>query len=293
MRNLVLLLLCSLMLPLSAMAQTENKLTSEELDAYFKQYPFMLYRGKLFSAESEFAWPEGFQRMDGSKLTPYQAWVSHMPLWHYMKGVATLGEGIAFEAEEISRSIHLPWRTTKFYEYAIPLQMQLEYLMVEKRADNWKILPKAGDTMSYARWLVSSPVYDSRQRLVLRTGELRLPDSLEYNRFFNLVAENTNYLSLESNCDTVTENDLRPGDLLVARTEIGTTGRVYVIMIVVENAQGEKRYLVGTGGNPPCDFYIPLFHNDQTNPWLILDEVKGLPPEKFGFKGFFRLRLPK
>ncbi len=291
-RSFILLLICILALPLAAIAQDNTRLSPEELEKYFQRYPYMLYRGRLFSPESEFGLPAGFQRMDESKLTAYQLWVSRMPLWHQMKGVATLGRGIAFEADQISRAVHLPWRTTKFYDYAIPLQMQLEYLLVERKADNWIVLPKAGDSMSYARWLVSTPVYDARQRLTLKTSELRLPDSLEYNRFFNLVAENSNYLSLETNSDTVSESDLRPGDMQIARNEAGVKGKVYVILLILEDPQGEKRFLVGTGGNPPCDFYIPLFHNDQTDPWLTLDELKGLPPQEFPFKGFFRLKLP-
>lgn len=273
-------------------SQTPNKVSEEELNKFFKNYPYVLYKTKIFNAESEFAWPDGFKRMPDSKMTKYQAWVSRMPLWHGLKGVATLGQGLAFEADEISRCVMLPWRTSKFFDYAVPLQIQLEWLLKEKRADRWQILPKAGDTMSYARWLSSTPLYDSRMRLVLKPSEVRMPDSLEYNRFFNLVADNSNYLSLESNCDSVSEADIRPGDLLIARTELGTTGRVYVIMTILQNEQGDKRYLIGTGGNPPCDFYIPLFHNNQIDPWLTLDELKGLPPQEFSYKGFFRLRMP-
>ncbi len=286
-------MLCALLAPTALRSQTPNTLDQEILGKFFKNYPYVIYNTKLFSAESEFVWPEGFSRLPDSKMTKYQAWVSRMPLWHFQKGVATLGQGLAFEADEISRCVMLPWRTSKFFDYAVPLQIQLEWLLKEKRADRWNILPKAGDTMSYAKWLSSTPVYDNRLRLILKPSEVRMPDSLEYNRFFNLVADNSNYLSLESNCDSVTEDQLRPGDLLIARTEIGTSGRVFVILVILQNEQGDKRYLIATGGNPPCDFYIPKFHDQQNNPWLTLDEVKGLPPQDLTYKGFFRLRMPK
>ncbi|MBK7142396.1 MAG: hypothetical protein IPH75_09975 [bacterium] len=293
MRKLLLLTLLLLMVGSTIWSQTPNKVSEEELNKFFKNYPYVLYKTKIFNAESEFAWPDGFKRMPDSKMTKYQAWVSRMPLWHSLKGVATLGQGLAFEADEISRCVMLPWRTSKFFDYVIPMQIQLEWLLKEQRADRWQILPKAGDTMSYARWLNSTPIYDSRMRLILKPSEVRMPDSLEYNRFFNLVADNSNYLSLETNSDSVSEADLRPGDMLIARTEIGTTGRVYVILTILQNDQGDKRYLIATGGNPPCDFYIPLFHDNQNDPWLTLDELKGLPPQEFSYKGFYRLRMPK
>lgn len=282
-----------LLVAIPCFSQSENKMTGEEVEKFYKEYPFTPNRGRVFSVESEFVMPEGFKRIPDSKMSRFQAWVSRLPLWHNQKGVATMGLGLAFEANEITRCVMFPWRSSKMNDFAIPLQIQLEWLLREKKADNWQIIPKAGDTMSYARWLVTSPVYDSRMRLMMKPSEPRIPDSLEYNRFFNLVAENSNYLSLEMNSDIVAEADLRPGDFLIARSEPGTSGRVYIIYCIAQNKAGEKRYIIATGCNPPCDFYLPLFNGDPKNPWITLDQLKGLPPSEFTYKGFFRLRMPK
>jgi hypothetical protein len=66
---------------------------------------------------------------------------------------------------------------------------------------------------------------------------------------------------------------------------------VFVILLVTTNDHGDSRYIVGTGCSQPCDFYVPLFHDDRANPWLTLEEVKGLITG-YPVIGFHRLRVP-
>lgn len=263
------------------------------LQRVYQQYPYVTYRGKLFTFETEFTWPDGYQRLDSAGLSPFQLWVSHMPMWHRDIGVTSLERTTVLAPAQVSRAVHLPWRTSQFKDYAIPLQMLAEYQLMKKREHQWTVHTKGGDSVTYDAFLSSTVGYDARQRLMLRPAEKRQPDSTEFDAFFALVAFNSNYSSLETNADSVSTEHLRPGDLFISRNESGTQGRVYVIMLVVRNDSGDTRYIVATGCPRICDFHIPLFHDDRENPWLTLAEVQALAPEQYPIKGFFRLRVPE
>lgn len=286
----------ALMLWLSV-APTETDLSrppQNVLDHYYQEYPYMKYRGRLWSIESEFTWPEGFRRLDSASLSPFQYWVSHLPLWHQQTGVASLERGDVYRADQISRAVHLPWRTSRLTDYAIPLQVLAEYVLAHGLEDRWQVLPRGGDTITYDRHLANGVVFDAHGNLKFRPSEPRIADSLEFNKFFNIIATNSNYSSLAANADSVSESDLRPGDLLISRNDSGNRGRVYMILLVAQDDAGEKRYIVGTGCSDfGCDFHIPLFHADRTNPWLTLDELKALAPPDFARAGFYRLRVPQ
>jgi hypothetical protein len=100
---------------------------------YAEHYPFMQGQGSVWTFESEFLWPEGFRRLDQKKLTGYQFWISNLPLWHYGQGVGSLARGTVLVPEKISRTLNLPWRTTKFYDCMIPLQLLAEYVLYLKK----------------------------------------------------------------------------------------------------------------------------------------------------------------
>lgn len=280
-----------------SVASTDVDLTTppqDVLDHYYQDYPYMKYRGRLWSFESEFTWPEGYRRLDSTSLTPFQYWVSHMPLWHYQIGVTAASRVLILNSDQISRAVHLPWRVSKLNDYTVPWQVLAEYLAAHDLLDKWRVLPRGGDTISYQKFLSSEAVYDARRNVKFRAAEPRFPDTLEFRKFLSLIALNTTYGSLAANTDSISENSLRPGDLLLARNDPGTKGRVYMVMVVAENDAGEKRYIVATTcPNEGCDFHIPLFRDDRTNPWLTLDEMKALAPDSLPYTGFFRLRVPE
>jgi hypothetical protein len=261
-----------------------------DLDAYVRQYPYMTYRGTALTFDSEFEWPEGYSRLDSSAMTPFQYWVSYVPLWNPARPVGATKVGILYKPEQVSRPINLPWRTTRFFDDIIPLQLLLEYQLAVGDTNKYSVKPRRGDLMTYGSWLSGEAIYTRGDSLHFQPGEKRESTDKELIRFFGLVSLNTNYASLEANCSPVADTALRPGDLYLARSEDGLTGKVYIVMCVIQNKAGDRKYIVATGCSDACDFYIPLFNDRKDYPWLSLDEVKALISDTdFPSKGFYRL----
>lgn len=266
-----------------------EQVAARKFDWYLEQYPYIEYRGRAFTFESEFTWPDGFHRVDSASLTPFQFWVSNMPLWDFTKGIFSYTSGTKFKSSEISRPVHFPWRTSHFTDCVIPLQLVADYKFWRGRQDEVKLIPLRGDTLTYETFLKSEVTYDAPMSVRFKPTQKREPAESEFNAFFDLCAICTDYETLEQNSDRVSDTILRPGDLYVGRDSTGLKGKVYVVMVATNNDKGEYRYIVATGCSERCDFYIPLFHNDRKNPWLTFDEIKGLIADQ-PITGFFRVK---
>ncbi|MGD8922911.1 MAG: DUF4846 domain-containing protein [Candidatus Zixiibacteriota bacterium] len=279
--------------PLSAARGPEAVMAKfKDYDSYLEHYPYMTYRGVALTFDTEFDWPEGFHRLDSTELTGFQEWISWIPLWNPTRPVGSQVEGILYQPGEISRPINLPWRTTRFFDFVIPMQLLAEYDIAMKSAFDFAIQPRVGVLLTYQEWLEGNMVKNAHDSIYFVPAETkRQPAESEFDNFFGAISANSNYRSLVENCDSVVESGILPGDMLIAHDEKGYYGRAYTILCVIENDNGERRFIVGTGCNDnPCDFYIPLFNDNKDNPWITLDQLKALAPAEYPHHGFFRFK---
>lgn len=285
---LLIILLCSSLV--AAQDSTDTSDVPEILQWYYDHYPFVTQKDSAFTFESEFVWPDGFHRPDSSEQTPFQNWVSHFPLWHQWKAVGHWKGGKLYEHDEISRTIHLPWRGDRFSDKSIPLRILTEWLFFHHREAELRILPKVGDTLIYHNFLGGDLRYNNRMEPFFLPTERRQPSPREFFKFMMFCIDHTDYRSLAANCVAVEPDDLMPGDLLIAQNKTGRKGRVYVVMLKVVNDKGDKRYVVGCGCEEACDFHIPLLTEDRHKPWLTVSDIEKLAPE-YQQRGFYRLRI--
>lgn len=265
-----------------------EKPVSKAPEWYFSRYPFMDEWGKVFTFESEFDWPTGFVRPDSASLSPYSFWVSHFPLYHKNREVGSFRHGVVFEANEISRTVDMNWRTNKFRDDIIPIQMLGEYYLHLGRSEDLAIEPKLGQTMIYGRWLSGKVTYGPRRNLQFTPSPKRANSDDEFSKFFDLCANNTTFNSLRDNCLPVDDAEVIPGDIFIVSNQGGGKGKIYVVLCMLESKRHEKVYAVGTGCSNACDFHIPLVGQSRSDPWLTTDGIRGLTPE-LPNRGFFRL----
>lgn len=287
-RMLSLTLLATLMAT-SAVAGN-NPPEGIDRDWYVKHYDFYTIPDTFFTYEGEFIFPEGFHRPDSSSLTPFQFWMSHFPTWHGGKSVGAWGGGRYRKPDSVSRVVHFPWHTRGFTDCGIPIRLMAEFLRYQHREFDLEIIPKNGATITYEEFLKGKAVYSNRGVLRFDPDEPRDTSVSEYNRCMYLGMHNTTYRSLTANCDSITPDELAPGDLLVGHDEKSKEGFTYVIMNMLVNDEGDKIYTFATGCPKICDFHVPLVSEDRRDPWLTVEEIIEYAPE-FEHTGFFRLRL--
>jgi hypothetical protein len=273
--------------------QTSDEVEKDSLslvDRYKQRYDFISMEDTIYTFESEFEMPDGYRRPDSADLSSFQNWVSHFPLWHRWKPVGIWKGGKAYERDEISRVVHLPWQNRNFRDCAIPLRILAEFLRYRQREIDLYIIPDLGDTLRYAQWLRGKAVYGGRGEVIIQPDEPREPSPNEYYRFLDFCMKNTTYKSLAANCDSIAESLAAPGDLFIAHDEAARTGCVYVIMNMLVNDAKEKLYVVATGCSEACDFHIPLFNENRNNPWITIEQIRSLGAD-LPYAGFFRFKV--
>lgn len=263
---------------------------------YVDHYPYMKYRGRVFSFETEFNWPDGYDRPDSVSLTPYQFWVSNMPLWHAGKAPNSLKSGVLELYGKYARAVHLPWRDNKFDGATLVTQILFEYLVYSDQLDGFGLVPLHGDTLTYHDWLRGVPKKYAHKGLVIEpNGETRQSSNNEIDAFLNFFRRQSTFASIASNFDTIAAEKARPGDFMMCYDEAGLNGRAFVLLAMIENDDGDRLFAVGTGCENYCDFYIPDFNGDRQNPWISIErlqeEAEALA-EDYPVCYFYRPRIP-
>lgn len=257
---------------------------------YKEMYDFVTMQDTIYTFQSEFKLPEGFQHADSVWLNDFQNYVSNFPLWHKGLKVGSFRKKIIYKNTEISRPVHFPYNGPAFTDKAMPIRIMAEYLHDRKREKELTVIPNSGEIMTYDKWLASDITYGPGKSVQFNVPAEKEANLSEYYTFMRMCLENTTYESLARNCDTISASDVRPGDIFVAHSENGREGVVYVILHMIVNSSDDKLYAVATGCKEACDFHIPLFNNDRNNPWIRAREIAELSGDH-PRRAFLRLKI--
>ncbi|MFH1686449.1 MAG: DUF4846 domain-containing protein [bacterium] len=273
-------------------AQREMTPSNDSLIAWYHQhYPFSTMDDSIFTFSSEFNLPDGFAPLDSSSLSPFQNWVADFPLWHRWKAVGNFKKQKSFEPDSICRPVHLPYRGPRQSDRNIPIRILAEWLALSERWYDLVFLPHDGDTLTYDNFLRGRLLMDRRSRPYFEPSEERLHDLREFYSYMSVLMDHSSYHGLTRNCRELAVDSLLPGDLIIASNANGHKGQVWVMMHVIENSDGERRYCVATGCEQACDFYIPLLSGDRDQPWISTERLEGLGTQ-WERRGYYRLNLP-
>jgi hypothetical protein len=271
----------------SAAAQTAGKDLNQQ---YRQTYDFISMEDTIFTFEAEFLLPVDFHYADSSALTPFQNWVANIPIWHRYKPVGEWKGNKVYEANEVCRPVHIPWKGPQYTETNFPLRILAEYLRFRHRETAFVFQPTRGEPLDYSSWLSGTPAYNGRGVPIFLPKPTREANNFEFFKMLHFCMQNNNYRSLAANCVTVKVDELAPGDMFIAHDSLGHNGHALVIMNRIEDEKGHRLYAVGRGCPDACDFHIPLVNDNKDNPWLTVREIREMS-EPLASSGFYRFRI--
>jgi len=105
-----------------------------------------------------------------------------------------------------------------------------------------------------------------------------------------MAMEHSSYKSLAANCDSITIEELAPGDLVITHDQKSKNGRVFLVLNMIENTKGNRLYALATGCSNACDFHIPLFNMERNNPWIDGDKINKILTE-YPLSGLLRWKI--
>lgn len=265
------------------------KLTAE----YTKKYPFFALKDTVYTFESEFTLPEGFQypHPGESQMSDYAKWVSHFPLWHKTKQIGRWDGGQAMDHEQVARAVHLPWKGQAYTDAGFMVRILFEYMLARGHEMDLTYTPAHGDACTYPQYLKSKMIYNNRGEVVWQPAEERPHSLQEYYKFMYNCQLNTTYAGLIRNADPVKIEDIQPGDMFIAHDSDGRKGVVYLVINMIYNQQHERQFAVATGCLNACDFHIPLLTANRNTPWVPVSAIQALAPTGSTVSGFYRFKL--
>jgi hypothetical protein len=259
---------------------------------YAKHYPFVTMTDSVFTFASEFTLPDGYRSLDSSRMTVFEQWVSNFPLWHEWKSVGAQTDGNLIGYDSISRVVHLPWGGLRNRDFTIPMRILAEWLFYHHRETSLSIFPTKGEPLKYVDFLGGDLLLNRLGEPFFKPGDTKAASPGEYYQFFATCVNYLSYKGLLRNCDSLTKETLRPGDIFVAHDKKGRKGCAFVIMHVIENDAGQSMYAVATSCARSCDFHIPMLTEDRHQPWISRAKIAELGAD-FEHSGFFRVRQPE
>ncbi len=289
--------LLTLLLIISAISLTTNSFAQTEKEVplivkqYRQSYSFISMSDSIYTSQSEFILPDGFSYPEPNKMTSFQNWISNFPLWHKYKPIGIWKGSKKYEYGEVARGVHLPWTGKIYTDLNFPIRFLGEFVLYKKNDLKFSFTPMKGDDLLYSDWLESIPKYSGQKEVMLVPDMKRDASETEFFKFMHFCMVNNHYFNLTRNCDSLSEAEVMPGDMFIARNKNGRKGRVLFIMNMIQNKKGNKLYTFATGcEDDACDMHIPLMNNDRNNPWVTLDQVKTYV-EPFEQRGFYRFKL--
>jgi hypothetical protein len=93
---------------------------------------------------------------------------------------------------------------------------------------------------------------------------------LTYQNFLRKIFANANSYSLKKGCNTITKEELRPGDLIVQNVN-GGIGHVSVIVNSCTSGTGQRMFLIGYSFMPAQQFHIEHSESYGKNGWFTID----------------------
>lgn len=280
-----------LLFSISNITAQEDSLTAYQkyYNEYVKSYPFMQIKDTVYNFDSQYKVPDGYKLYKDKDDRSYANWMSHFPLWHSYKDLQNWKQKKIKKYDEITNGVHLPWYGPSYRDIGIPIRLMMEYKRLRNQDIDWNIIPVKGDTLTYEKWLNHKASRDYTGAVILKPSESRDSSYGEFIRFINFAMDNSSYQSLPKNCVKISEpTDLKPGDMFIASDSTGKQGLCYVILNVA-NKKNEVRFIAATGCAEACDFHIPKFNEERTNPWIdekILNDLS----KDFPFSGFYRFK---
>jgi hypothetical protein len=256
---------------------------------YQENYPFFTMKDSLFTFESEFSLPEDYRWLEEKHMNDFQYWVSRFPLWHQKKVICEWRGKVVLAADDVSRGVHLPWRTNRFRDYAIPLRILGEYFFHIDRRDRLAFTPPKGNVVTYSAWLSGKPALTAQGEVFFKEGDKREDKPDEFYQYISYIMQTTSYANLAANCEAISPQEVYPGDLFIAHDEKDRQGTVCIILNMIENSRGDRQYIVATGCPEACDFHIPKLNADRQYPWVTIGQIEALGKD-FSLAGFFRFK---
>ncbi len=273
-----------MMLTMAAAAFCQSQGTPKEL------FPFATEFDSKRSLVVLCPTPQGFDRFPTSSMTPFQAWLTNLPL--LPQGRSAVGwKGNKLTGNDWSKDgvIDIPVTSPDITDADILPLLALNFFVLDSTIYTFRIMLTEKDTLSYGRWLEGEYSGDIKSGFKYIRGERKTDTGEEFRRYLAFVTRHFDNKMLMKNAEPITHIRIRPGNMYIQfkPDDPDSVGHTTLILDVCRNVGSEIKVLAAMGGNPAQSLIVPRVWEAPEKKWFTIDElVAFLRPHGTGF--FYR-----
>lgn len=157
------------------------------------------------------------------------------------------------------------------------MRVRADFLRDQKRFDEIQFHFVSGFNCSYAQWMTGKRVRVSGNKVSWYDGGTAGDSEASYWKYLETVWSYASTLSLEKELKQKAVEDIATGDVWIKG---GSPGHALLVVDVVQNASGEKRFLLAQSYMPAQEMHVLKNpKNDDLSPWYELPTETLKTPE--------------
>lgn len=157
------------------------------------------------------------------------------------------------------------------------MRVRADFLRAQKRYDDLQFHFVSGFNCAYSKWMAGNRVRVSGNQVSWYAGGEAGDSDASYWKYLETVWSYASTLSLEKELHSKAVKDIAPGDVWITG---GSPGHAVLVLDVVQNDQGEKRFLLAQSYMPAQEMHVlknPL--DKQLSPWFEIPENQLRTPQ--------------
>jgi hypothetical protein len=162
------------------------------------------------------------------------------------------------------------------------MRLRAEYFFSDKKYDSILFYATDGTGLSFSKWRKGTRYRLSGNKLQAFTVSNTNRDvNGEFEDFLETVFRYAGTYSLASELETISVDDIQPGDVFI---KPGFPGHAMIVADVCANEEGEKLFMLAQGYMPAQDMHIVKNYEDEKiSPWYNVKKGNKLSTPEWAF----------
>jgi len=220
--------------------------------------------------------PQGYERYPIDKITPYQAWLSNLPLKPPGSPVLSWDGDTLETPDEFCGVIDMPITSAEITDGDIPVIFLLTFFRQTGYLDEIKLRLEGDILLTYPLWLNGTYYEDAAKPPAYVEGEPRPDSDEEFEAFMDFVKRNVDTKILRRSLAGKDARSLRPSHMFIQfrNDDPDSVGHTAVVLDVARMPGKKQKLLVAYGGFPAQSVIVPRAWANDDSMWFTVDELK-------------------
>lgn len=246
-------------------------------DVKSRPFPFAKYNEPKLALITQIANPEGYTRYAENRLTPFQLWLSNIPLMpRGSYRVDWRGKKLA-EPDTINSIVDMKIDSKYMTDADIPVMLLMNFFHLSGQLQQFNIRLSENLVVNYKEWLSGRYIDDKDKGLYFRDEGIGRADTKEeFDGFVAFVTKYFDNKTLRLNVEHTDDRVALPSHIFIQfkNDDPDSIGHTAVVLDVAMAKEKDRKFIVAYGGNPAQTVIVPNSGKSMESKWFTIDSLR-------------------